>query len=185
MKWVYFIKPIGMDGPIKIGCSYSPDQRRKTLEFWSPFPLEILAEWQGGAVVERQFHAMFSASHRHHEWFDVTDELLAVISQIKAGTFDGSTLPDPQQLPRKAKDLSYMTAGWKYERSVRTRIDNIVFSVDLEAAKALDTRFARDIGDLDDLGVELTRPAVEAKIAELRAQAATMPRRRPRPRWAA
>ena len=44
MTYVYFIKPIGMDGPIKIGCSVSPDRRRETLEWWCPFPLEILAE---------------------------------------------------------------------------------------------------------------------------------------------
>lgn len=34
---VYFIKPIGMDGPIKIGCSDKPARRLITLAAWSPF----------------------------------------------------------------------------------------------------------------------------------------------------
>lgn len=180
MKRVYFIKPIGMEGPIKIGCSYSPDRRRETLEFWAPFPLEILAEWEGGPVVERQFHAMFAASHRHHEWFDPTPELLAVIAQISAGTFDGSTLPDPQQLPRKAKDTSYITEAWKYYRSVTARVENIVWRVGDEHRRHLDTSFTHGLYDMDDASVARLRPSIEAKIAALREHAAQLPQRRAR-----
>src|SRR3546814_12747101 len=41
MKRVYFIRPIGQAGPVKIGCSVGPNKRRPELETWSPVPLEI------------------------------------------------------------------------------------------------------------------------------------------------
>lgn len=39
---VYFVKPVGMDGPIKIGCTTTPAARIESLTIWSPFPLEVL-----------------------------------------------------------------------------------------------------------------------------------------------
>lgn len=97
---VYFIKPIGMDGPVKIGCSRMPELRRKTLLTWSPFPLEIVAEIEGDFFLERRFHAKFLADHSHSEWFRVSNALLDTIAAVKAGTFDISTLPDGSKLKR-------------------------------------------------------------------------------------
>lgn len=94
MKRVYFIKPVGMDGPIKIGCSQSPDGRRCTLETWSPFALEVIAEIDGGFNIERRLHHAFYASHQRREWFTPTPRLLAVIAEIQAGTFDVTSLPE-------------------------------------------------------------------------------------------
>lgn len=119
---VYFIKPIGMDGPVKIGCSWSPDRRLKTLETWSPFPLEVVAMLDGGLYMERRFHALFVDDHIHHEWFRYTDALGAVIDAIKSGTFSHSVLPDAAQLPRRKKDLSYLTPEWRAKRSRDARI---------------------------------------------------------------
>lgn len=121
MSRVYFIKPIGMAGPIKIGVSYSPDRRRETLELWSPFPLEIIATVEGVGRTERQFHAMFAAEHVHHEWFTASPALLATIAAIQAGTFDMATLPDPQHLPRREKDLSYITPEWRQRQGLAIR----------------------------------------------------------------
>jgi hypothetical protein len=94
MKRVYFIKPIGMDGPIKIGCSQSPDGRRCTLESWSPFALEVIAEIDGDFAVERKFHKAFHHLHQRREWFASAPDLLAVIAAINAGTFDVKTLAE-------------------------------------------------------------------------------------------
>lgn len=104
MKRVYFIKPIGMDGPIKIGASKSPGDRCGSLETWCPFPLEVVAELAGTTEIERRFHAMFRLDHRGHEWFNVTDRLLDVIASINAGNFDVSTLPEPRVLRRERCD---------------------------------------------------------------------------------
>jgi hypothetical protein len=93
-KRVYFIRPIGMKGPIKIGCSFSPTGRKSSLETWSPFPLEVVAEIDGGEQLERRFHQRFIASHKHREWFDWTPELGATIEAIVDGSFDVTTLPE-------------------------------------------------------------------------------------------
>lgn len=116
---VYFIKPIGMDGPVKIGHSRSPERRKEALEYWSPFPLEIVAECEGMGGMERRFHAMFAADHVHHEWFKVTPALQMVVDQIAGGSFDFDSLPDAKHLPRKPKDLSYMTPEWRAKQSVQ------------------------------------------------------------------
>lgn len=95
MTRVYFIKPIGMDGPVKIGCSKAPESRRNTLEVWSPFPLEIIAEIEGGFDLERRIHALLKPSHQHREWFVATPEVMAVVEQVQKGTFDTTNLPAP------------------------------------------------------------------------------------------
>jgi hypothetical protein len=111
---VYFIKPIGMDGPIKIGSSCAPDQRRETLAFWSPFPLEIIAEVEGGGRLERQFHALFLPFHQRKEWFDPAPEIMAAVDQINAGTFDVSTLPAPIVLA----NVGRVPRSWTNEQRV-------------------------------------------------------------------
>lgn len=99
MKTVYFIRAIGMQGPIKIGCSFSPTGRRKALEAWSPLPLEIIAEIEGGHDIERRFHQRFLASHKAYEWFHWTQELQDTIDAISAGTFDVASLPIAEGSP--------------------------------------------------------------------------------------
>lgn len=91
---VYFIKPIDMDGPIKIGCSQSPGKRRDALQHWCPFPLEIVAEIAGDSIIEARFHRKFLRDHLRSEWFTATKELLHTIRQINAGTYDVNTLPE-------------------------------------------------------------------------------------------
>lgn len=95
---VYFIKPIGFEGPIKIGVSLAPEQRADQLACWSPFPLEIVATINGDLKIERRFHGRFADDHLGHEWFKTTPDLLAVIAEIQACAFDVETLPAPKSL---------------------------------------------------------------------------------------
>ncbi|MED5538666.1 MAG: GIY-YIG nuclease family protein [Pseudomonadota bacterium] len=95
---VYFIRPVGMDGPIKIGCSNLPDKRLKAMSYWSPVPLEILATINGDEKLEQRFHAAFESDRSHGEWFAASAELLAAIEQIKAGVFDVAALPKGKRL---------------------------------------------------------------------------------------
>lgn len=95
MRRVYFIKPVGMDGPIKVGCSLSPDMRRKTLETWSPFALEVVAEIEGDFDLEARFHALFQETHQRREWFGWSKRIAAVLAAINDGTFAVETLPSP------------------------------------------------------------------------------------------
>lgn len=93
MRRIYFIKPVGMDGPVKVGCSVSPDNRRKTLDNWSPFALEIVAEFEGGYNLEARFHAHFQETHERREWFSWSQKIADTIAAINEGSFDVSALP--------------------------------------------------------------------------------------------
>lgn len=121
---IYFIKPVGMEGPIKIGTSCSPEKRRSALANWSPFPLEIIAEIRGDNVMERRFHARFMHCHERREWFTATPELLATIEAINAGTFDQGSLPPPRALraglPRRKR-----TQEERLEQSYRLRLSHM------------------------------------------------------------
>lgn len=90
---VYFMRPVGADGPVKIGFSFAPEQRLYAYASWSPYPLEIAAMVPGTISTESQFHALFDAHHSHHEWFHAAPEISAVIDAIKAETFDMDSLP--------------------------------------------------------------------------------------------
>lgn len=93
MSRVYFIRPVGMRSPVKIGCSQSPDTRLNTLDTWSPFALEIVAEIDGGFDLEGRFHALFADSHERREWFSASRRMDAVIAAINDGSFDVGKLP--------------------------------------------------------------------------------------------
>ncbi len=123
MTRVYFIKPIGMDGPIKIGTSISPDGRRKTLAKWCPFPLEIVAELDGGVKLEGSFHNLFAELHIGHEWFRAAPELVATVEKIAAGTFDIDSLPEPSSLAKRYRRAYYDTPEYRYGCSVRSRLN--------------------------------------------------------------
>lgn len=82
---VYFARPIGMDGPIKIGCSNHPLGRVIGLSEWSPFPLEVVATCPGGYALERNLHDCFAAWWSHKEWFRANPRLLAGIAALAAG----------------------------------------------------------------------------------------------------
>lgn len=100
---VYFVRPIGQEGPVKIGFSEIPHDRLVALRSWSPVPLEMIAELPGGQELERRFHALFKADALHGEWFAYSDGLGRVIAEVQAGTFDVTTLPAPICLNANAK----------------------------------------------------------------------------------
>jgi hypothetical protein len=85
-SYVYFIKPAGMTGPIKIGCSFMPEKRLSSLSTWSPFALEIIATVEGGQRLERNIHECFADMHSHREWFHAGARLIEAIEKIKSGT---------------------------------------------------------------------------------------------------
>jgi hypothetical protein len=97
---IYFVKPIGHAGPIKIGHAKYWDVRGPNLQTWSPPPLECLAFVEGGMMTEKRLHALFQDCRSHGEWFHPVGRLLSAIADIRAGTFDFDALPDPITLPR-------------------------------------------------------------------------------------
>jgi hypothetical protein len=91
-SYVYFIRPIGQPGPIKIGCSADPARRLVGYGLWSPVPLEIAAlievqetgpRRRDALRLERQIHARHVGARLHHEWFRPTPALLAEIAAVR------------------------------------------------------------------------------------------------------
>ncbi|SOC45733.1 T5orf172 domain-containing protein [Rhizobium subbaraonis] len=82
---IYFMRPVGMVGPIKIGCSASVGERLESLAVWSPFKLEILYTEPGGYKLEQKIHQAFADYHSHREWFHPGERLLASIGRLLNG----------------------------------------------------------------------------------------------------
>lgn len=104
-KLVYFMKPVGMDGPIKIGCSIDPAVRLATVALWSPIPLEIVAAVDGSYQDEDRLHTCFANSHSHREWFHATPALVSVIDRLNSGESIAAVLSGlvPEGKIRKGK----------------------------------------------------------------------------------
>lgn len=83
--YVYFIKPVGMPGPIKIGCSFMPEKRLADIAAWSPWPLEIVVTIPGDADLEKNIHECFALHHSHKEWFHAHPDILLLTERLKAG----------------------------------------------------------------------------------------------------
>jgi T5orf172 domain len=89
---VYFLRPKGMEGPVKIGCSGMPHVRLEAYLPWSPFPLEIVATVPGEYALERNIHDCLAASHSHSEWFHATPMVRDLVAALQAGTPIGQAL---------------------------------------------------------------------------------------------
>ncbi len=114
MTQVYFMRPVGCEGPVKIGFSRLPDTRLAIYMKWSPFDLEIAASIPCDQRDELRFHAAFAAHHMHHEWFAAAPEISATIEAIRNGTFCLESLPAPKRLTGKS--------GWTPESKDAARI---------------------------------------------------------------
>lgn len=130
---VYFMKPVGLAGPIKIGCSDTPAIRLSALASWSPWPLEILATVDGSFKLENSLHRIFSASQTHGEWFHPVAALVAGIEAILAGkpieeafdfSKDDGSLRRKQspRSPETKRRMSYALKVAATERRLRKRL---------------------------------------------------------------
>lgn len=104
MSTVYFIKPIGMNGPIKIGCSGQVHYRMDTLATWSPFPLELITAVKGNVADERSVHRLFAHLRTHKEWFKSSPTLWEFIGSLKAGSSISEAIVSAKALQREAAE---------------------------------------------------------------------------------
>ncbi len=178
-KRVYFIRPIGMDGPVKIGCSVSPDGRRVTLEAWSPFPLEIIAEIEGDLTTEGRFHALFAKHHANREWFNWSPKMAEVVASINAGTFDAATLPEPilaanlyrkPRTPLQRRQQSFsLREAWLSKRA-GTRFKGDVYGIAYRDDRAELESFERYCADPIGEGRHIDAPWAAKRRAEYSAR---------------
>lgn len=98
MKHVYFIRRADGLGPIKIGCSRWPEDRRRQIGYDVRAETVILAVAPGGLEHEGEVHRRFSAHRTENpdlpkraypvggrtEWFSPVPELLSLIEKVAA-----------------------------------------------------------------------------------------------------
>lgn len=168
--FVYFVRPVGLTGPTKIGSSVSPQKRLAWLADWSPFPLEIVATVRGGATLEHRFHALFASRHSHHEWFDDCEEIAAAVEAIRRGWFDLSVLPTPKRMPAKRGKPTW-SPEMRAARSIASRLSHAEKRSGSRAPRTVSEAFDRIYNPLFTYRpCEVERPGdrdlVEAFIAQ-------------------
>jgi hypothetical protein len=122
VKRVYFIRPVGQEGPVKIGCSEWPFKRLDTLMSWSPVPLEVAVDVPGCMKLEKRFHSMFVSDWMHREWFKGSPRLTAVIDRLKAGE-NPERVAQHEGAPVDLRRRSiYQNPSWRRWRSYEARM---------------------------------------------------------------
>lgn len=82
MSSVYFIKPIGQLGPVKIGFTDHLAKRARCVAVQSPLLLEVVCSAPGGQAEERLLHERFAGQHMHGEWFAWSKDLQFVMDRV-------------------------------------------------------------------------------------------------------
>jgi hypothetical protein len=85
MTFVYFLRPVGKTGPIKIGASVKPGERAVRMATFGAEPLDVLVTIPGDLALERNLHECFLDCHSHREWFFPIPRLVAAIEALQAG----------------------------------------------------------------------------------------------------
>lgn len=84
-RYVYFIRPVGEQGPVKIGSTETLVKRLSRLLVWSPYVLEIAATIPGDRDLEANIQDCFYDLHIHREWFLAAPRLTFAIERLRAG----------------------------------------------------------------------------------------------------
>lgn len=122
-SFIYFLRPVGQIGPIKIGYSVRPEKRREYFNAWAPVPLELVHVIPGGdSALETKLHLAFADTHSHSEWFAASPRLLDMLDALMAG------VPIEEIDLRPTGKLKYRTMGraawseeskWRYSKEGR------------------------------------------------------------------
>lgn len=112
-KFIYFARPVGEVGPIKIGCSVYPKSRVSQMTIDYKTPLELIAEYPGDNAIERRIHRLFAADRIRFgnkggctEWFTASPRVLDFVAKCmrchrivlgKKQGVDLNALPAPSQ----------------------------------------------------------------------------------------
>jgi hypothetical protein len=81
-RFIYFMKPKGHLGPIKIGTARSPITRLKQIERSSPYRMEIIGAVIGTPRDESFLHRTLWPHHSHGEWFHPNEEVLSAVEKV-------------------------------------------------------------------------------------------------------
>lgn len=95
---IYAIRAIGTNR-IKIGTTLNLQKRRSSVQTGCPYPVEIVAYWEGDYRLETLIHRYFEKRRKQGEWFEVSiQEIEQAVSflrrmQGKAAGGEVETMP--------------------------------------------------------------------------------------------
>lgn len=92
---VYFVRPVGMDGPIKIGTSVDIQARLGVINSQSRVLCEVMASAPGGYEEERALQKHLLGDWLRSEWFSPSLRLMAIVDHVIA-TGQLPPIPDNQ-----------------------------------------------------------------------------------------
>lgn len=116
-EYIYFIKPVGQLGPIKIGTSWKPIDRLSQVMMWSPVPLELELTIEGGEDLERNIQDCFADCHSHSEWFYPHERLREAINRLK----DGECVHNVVDLKHRRGNIRGLTKAATMKRNEELR----------------------------------------------------------------
>ena len=117
MRTVYFVRPAGKRGPIKIGCSLYPEIRLQQLQTYSRRgALEMAASVPGNMDNERRLHSLFWHDREEGEWFKWSKVLQLVVDAAARGELDIDALP-----PARVRRMPGMRRPWTEEQKANLR----------------------------------------------------------------
>lgn len=76
-------------GYVKIGISFSPEDRIAALQTGNPHQLRLVGSIPGSKTIEKAIHALLQDSGKHGEWFEPTDEVGRVVDIIASQDVNG------------------------------------------------------------------------------------------------
>lgn len=166
---VYFVKPVGLAGPIKIGCTTMLDKRLVMLGAWVPFPLEVLATVPGSFKLENNIQDCFTHAHIRGEWFNPVPELVEAIRKIASG------MPVEQAIDLSKRQPGRKRRTWGPEHTRRRSVRSRVIMAERRAFRATGTHcheptdvraiFHRWSGDVNAGPSAAEMASIEAYIA--------------------
>jgi len=169
---VYFTRPVGMSGPIKIGCTTNIENRLSSLSTWSPFPLELILTIPGDTRLEGTIHDRFARDHLHREWFSPSDGLLTFIRRVISGEDVDTVLsciPNKPGAFRKSRRRHYppWSIGRRERASYRSKLFWAARRLGTEDAYAIFPNGVRDIVSLYGRDVPPISDAERARLEEI------------------
>ena len=108
---IYFIRPVGQDGPIKIGHTYakSATRRLQSLQIGNHLELEIFATCEGSLSDEYALHKHLKNHSLRGEWFKSSREVYDVIGYLCSPGADWGVFAER---PKKKKPPSDFYRKW-------------------------------------------------------------------------